>query len=388
MIWLRELIMSPAIATEPGKFYVWRASDDFAIHLSIKTVARLSAHVSRAANRGGSAELQGILLGRSMDEPVRATVVEDFQVLEPGDSGVGGGLDPGDLAAAICKAQEFAEQHPGQALVGFFRSRRDGRLNICPGDLAILNKLFGAPGDVALLIQTSRGNESDAALFYCDAGRVRPRDFGFGFPFDAEQLASGHPGWRYPDPIDRAPVTASAPPSQSPASTVPAPPPAPRISDFTMPPPPIPAAAASGIRWGRLAPTVILAALAIATIQFLTNRGSAVSAAPPEPPAAAVRSSDATATSDDSGLGLSVKASPHQLEIRWNRQSDPIAASEKGEMKITEEGITESVPFDQSQLHDGYVAYTPKTNDVNIRLEVTGKDGVTTSESVRTVAIP
>jgi hypothetical protein len=57
-------------------------------------------------------------------------------------------------------------------------------------------------------------------------------------------------------------------------------------------------------------------------------------------------------------------------------------------MKITDDGITESVPFDQSQLRDGYVAYTPKTSDVSIRLEVTGKDGGTTSESIRSVAIP
>jgi hypothetical protein len=154
-----------------------------------------------------------------------------------------------------------------------------------------------------------------------------------------------------------------------------------------MPPPPVPPSAENGIRWGRLAPTVVLAALAIATIQYLTNRAGAVSAAASAEAPAAVASVEAAA-SDDPGLGLSVKALPHQLEIRWNRQAGPIAASEKGEMKITEEGITESVPFDQSQLQDGYVAYTPKTNDVSIRLEVTGKDGATSSESVRTVAIP
>lgn len=387
MIWLREFIMTAAIATDPGKFYVWRASDDFAIHLNIKAIARLNAHVSRAASRGGSGELQGILLGRGIGEPFRATVVEDFQLLEPGEGRVSG-LDPGDLAAAVRKAQGFSDQGPEPHIVGFFRSRRDGRLNMCADDLEVLSKLFGAPGNVALLIQISRGNESDAALFYCDKGSVCPRDFGFGFPFDAEQLASGHPGWRYPDPIDRAPAAASAPSSRAPASEVPPPPPLPRISDFTMPPPPIPRSAESGIRWGRLAPTMILAGLAIAAIQFLSNRGSTVTAAPPEPPAAASSASAGAAATDDSRLGLSVKALPHQLEIRWNRQSDLIAASEKGEMKITEHGITQSVPFDQSQLHDGYVAYTPKTGDVSIRLEVTGKDGVTTSESVRTVAIP
>ena len=58
------------------------------------------------------------------------------------------------------------------------------------------------------------------------------------------------------------------------------------------------------------------------------------------------------------------------------------------DFQITEDGITEALPFDPSQLRDGYVAYTPKTNDVSIRLEVTAKDGSTKSESIRSVAIP
>lgn len=381
--------MTATMAPDPGKYYVWHACDDFAIHLSIKAIARLNVQISRAS-RGGSGELQGILLGRGVDEPFRATVVEDFQLLEPGEGGAGA-LDTEQLAAAIRQAQgtpgQGPEQGPPQGVIGFFRSRRDGRLNMCTGDLEILRKFFGAPGDVALLIQTSRGNERDAALFYQEGNGVRPQDFGFGFPFDAEQLASGHPGWRYPDPIDYSPVPAAASSSHAPASEVPPPHPLPRISDFAMPPPPI-QSTERGIRWGRLVPTVVLAALAIATIQFLTNRGGTVSAAPPDPPAAAAGASTASASAGDSGLGLTVQALPHQLEIRWNRQANPIAASQRGEMRITDDGITETVPFDPSQLHDGYVAYTPKTNDVSIRLEVTGKDGVATSESVRTVAIP
>jgi hypothetical protein len=57
-------------------------------------------------------------------------------------------------------------------------------------------------------------------------------------------------------------------------------------------------------------------------------------------------------------------------------------------MKITEAGTTQDVPFDQSQLRGGYVAYTPSTSDVTVRLEVTGADGGTMSESIRAAAIP
>jgi len=125
-----------------------------------------------------------------------------------------------------------------------------------------------------------------------------------------------------------------------------------------------------------------------------TNSSRAVAAAPSATESAASETSTSAAlpmamgAETENGLALSVTSRQHQLEIRWNRESAAIAASDQGVMKITDDGITEAVPLDPSQLRDGYVSYTPKTTDVNIRLEVTGRDGGTTSESVRAVAIP
>jgi hypothetical protein len=148
-----------------------------------------------------------------------------------------------------------------------------------------------------------------------------------------------------------------------------------------MPPPPVPLPGRTTIRWSRLVPTILIAALAIGVMQLATgSRHTDAAAAPNEIPASDIDS--------DHDLGLTVSSKQHQLEIRWNRESAVLANAEKGVMKITDDGITESLPFDQTQLRDGYVAYTPKTNDVNIRLEVTGKEGATKSESIRSVAIP
>jgi hypothetical protein len=93
-------------------------------------------------------------------------------------------------------------------------------------------------------------------------------------------------------------------------------------------------------------------------------------------------------TEDQSQLGLKVTTEPHQLEIRWNRAAPALASAASGTLRITEAGITEAVPFDPRELREGYVAYTPKTNDVSIRLEVAGAQGGATSESIRVVAIP
>src|ERR1700722_11329190 len=337
----RNITMSSQQGThrgyDPSTYYVWRASDGFAIHLRLKMVAELNAQISLAGGEaaGMRGMMRGILIGRTVETPFRTTVIEDFKLIAPGKD-VGEDL-------------ESVELGKGQRAVGFVRAQPEGRLNMSERDLQTFSRLFCETGSVGMLIRTSpRANASEAALFYWQNGGVQPRDFGFGFPLDAAQLASGHPGWRYPDPLADAP--------QPPAGS---------------------SAPQDGIRWLRLLPTAALVAIGIGALQMATNSSRTVAAAPPPTEAAAA-----------AGLALSVTTHSHQLEIRWNRESAVIQASDRGTMKITDDGITESVPFDQSQLRDGYVAYTPKTSDVSIRLEVTGKDGDTTSESIRSVAIP
>jgi hypothetical protein len=355
--------------SDPGNFYVWRASEGFAIHLSLSLVEQLTAQISLEGNETDG--IRGILLGRSLDTPQRATMIEDFKLI-PAREGNGPQSESDDALFEI--ASRMAEAGNEQRVVGFFRARRDGRLNLRQSDLETFSRLFCETGKVALLIQTSRrGNESDAALFYWQQGGVHPRDFGFGIPLDARRLAGGHPGWKYPDPLEAAPMPPT-PPAPKPPSPV-----------WTLPPPVSADTAQNGIRWSRLLPTAALVAMGMGALQLAMNSDRTVAAAPAPTEASAFEGSPSTPAGE---LGLKVTSLQHQLEIRWNRESAPIAASGSGVMKITEDGITETVPFDPSQLRDGYVDYTPRTTDVSIRLEVTGKDGGTTSESIRAVAIP
>jgi hypothetical protein len=349
--------MTTPLGYDPGrKFYVWRASDDFAIHLSLEVVTQLNAQISRVGSESQPLGLRGILLGRTIETPFRATLIEDFTLLPTSEGR--GNRDSDDALFQI--ARRMAEAASEQQVIGFFRTRRDGTLNMGWRDLETFSTLFGETGNVALMIQTSgRGNESEAALFYWQNGEAYPRDFGFGFPLEAGQLASGHPGWRYPDPVQ-----ALKPVPQAVVEL-----PAPERTTLARAPF---AAAPERIRWSRLLPTALLVGLAIGALQLATNSKQTVSAA----------------DGNQTGLGLTVASRQHQLEIRWNRQAAAIAASSNGVMKITEAGKTQAVPFDEEQLRDGFVAYTPTTNDVSIRLEVTGQDGGTTSESIRTVAIP
>jgi len=135
--------MSTPLGYEPGNFYVWRASDDFAIHLSLQVVTRLNAQISRAGNESQSGGLRGILLGRIVDTPFRATVIEDFKLLPPSEDPAN--LDADDaLFELACRMAEAGHE---QRALGFFRSRRDGTLNMGWRDLETF-RLFCESGNI------------------------------------------------------------------------------------------------------------------------------------------------------------------------------------------------------------------------------------------------
>ncbi len=359
--------MNDQIGYDPGSFYIWQASERFAIHLSLKLVSQLSAQITRAARDNQLNDVRGILLGRTVYNPARATVIEDLKLL-PSREGEGPEAFAPDsedsLFEIACRMSEPGNQlHP----VGFFRVHPDGDLRMGPHDHETFHRLFSETGDIALLIQTPKhGGETHAALFYWEQGGAQPRDFGFGFPLDASQLSDRHPGWRFPNPFDQTQPGEPARPKIPAAKE-------PRVSAPAL-------RSKERIHWSRLLLTAAFVVFAIVALQLATNSDRTL---------AAQRATEPSADAPSSlSLGLTVASRPHQLEIRWNRQSEFIAAADQGVMRITDAGVTEALSFDPPQLRDGYVAYTPKTNDISIRLEVTGKDGAARSESVRAVAIP
>jgi len=351
------------VGYDPANYYVWQAPGGLSVHLSLRVVRELTAQIAT------SGEIRGILLGRSITSPFTATMADDFVVIP---------------ASEDFEAARRGAEHDGRELrvIGYFRTQREGQLRMGPRDVRTFDRLFYENGNIGLLIRVARRGHGEAALFYWHDGQPQPRDFGFGFPFDEAKLAGGHPGWRFPDPFE---VEREAPMRSTFSSSAEAP----------------LAAATAGLRWSRLIPTMVLVVAAIVVTQKLWSSHGTTSASsapateaaesaaplatgPPSQPAAA-----STAPSNyETPLGLKVSAPPHQLEIRWNRAAAAIASAVKGTMSISEAGVTEAIPFDPQELREGYVAYTPKTNDVSIRFEVSGANGAATTESIRVVAIP
>lgn len=338
--------MNTQLGYDPANYYVWRTPDGFSIHLSLNVVRDLSAQI------GGPDEICGILLGRSITTPFAATIADDIAVIAPSD----------DFESA-----RRAAENDGRELraIGYFRSQRDGNLKLGPRDLQTFDRWFYENGSIGLFIRVLRRGDSEAALFYWEDGQPKPREFGFGFPFDAKKLAGGHPGWRYPDPLEPAEAAPARPPLRQP------------------PPEPL-VAPTAGIRWSRLLPTAALIVIGITVTQVLWN-SRATTSADSSGTAAATAPAMASATHT---LGLKADSQPHQLQIYWNRAAPAITSATTGTMSISEDGVTEAIPFEARDLREGYVAYSPRTKEVSIRFEVTAVDGTETTESIRVVAIP
>jgi hypothetical protein len=236
-------------------------------------------------------------------------------------------------------------------------------------DLQTFDRWFYENGNVGLLIRVPRRGDSEAALFYWQDGQPQPREFGFGFPFDATKLAGGHPGWRFPDPLE--------PEQEAPT----------RLAHGTPEAPVV--APSEGIRWSRLWPTAALVVIGIVATQLIWNsRGPRGTASADSSAPAATASATATASVAETPLGLKAASQPRQLQIGWNPAAPAVVAAVKGTMNISEAGVTEPVVFDAQALREGYIAYTPKTNDVSIRFEVTAANGSATTESIRVTATP
>jgi len=351
-----ENFRTESFVQDQPQFYMWQAPGTvLSIYLSLQVVEELTAEYVRTNAGGLPGDIHGVLLGRSMSEPHQATYVEDF-VLIPrrgiGKSGVTGSASDDELREMVCRLHRGVDA--GRQAIGFFRSQSDDKLIPSRGDLKIADRLFPQPENVVLLVRFSEQGDNEAAFFYRQNGKIQRRESFHAFPFDVAKLSRRHGGRRRED----------NPPLEWPR------PARPHVALE---------APKGGIRWWQLLPTAALFTLGSIAAQTALDRKAVTP----------VSVSDVTA-SYEAPLGLKVTSLPHQLQVRWNHDSKAIRAAERGEIRIAEGDVvvTQVIPIDRQQLLNGYVAYTPLTNDVSIRFEVKTPDGRTTIESIRAVAMP
>lgn len=85
------------------------------------------------------------------------------------------------------------------------------------------------------------------------------------------------------------------------------------------------------------------------------------------------------------GLALRVEPSGTDLLLTWNKNCEAIADATHGVLSISDGDRHEHYDMEANQLSIGSITYAPVTGDVSFKLEVTGKNQATITESVRSL---
>jgi TonB family protein len=90
----------------------------------------------------------------------------------------------------------------------------------------------------------------------------------------------------------------------------------------------------------------------------------------------------------DSRLGLKLDWTGTDWRLSWNPDAPALLKATKGQLFVTDGTMQKTVDLDASDLHGGTIIYSPLTNDVVWKLQVTDANdsAALISESVRTVS--
>lgn len=338
--------MEPIAQGGPG-YFVWEhPGRPFAVQLHLDVVDRLGREVMRgfSALPKRGAEVGGLLLGRIESGERTVVRLEDFQAVpcsyERGPSYLLNDLDKQRLAEAVARW----ESEPAGALrpVGFFRSHTREGLSLAPEDIALLEELFPAPEQVALLIRPFAFQVSQAGFLVRQDG-VFPEKPPLEFPFRRRELAGEAPAPRRSLSERRArrqeAAQAAAPPEDNP-----------ELDSFEPEPKWAPPAASPPAPWYKWATAVAWGVLlGLGATLLLPPRGG---------------------ESDPGSLELNLSAARagDSVSIRWNRDSAAVRNATHATLEIEDDGTWKTVPLEAAELRNGTVIYQNTSNVVRFRL--------------------
>jgi hypothetical protein len=352
--------MEPIAQGVPG-YFVWEhPGRPFAVHVHLDVVDRLGAEVMRGfgaiPKRG--AEVGGVLLGSI--EPGEPTIVrvEDFELVpcsyERGPSYLLNDLERTRFASAVARWESGAEG--AVRPVGFFRSHTRDGMSLAPEDAALLDELFPAAEQVALLIRPFAAKASQAGFLIREDGAF-PQEPPLEFPFRRRELAGEAPPPRrsfQERRPRRTPVPAHAAPQ----------------GDFAEEPPfePgrawTPAAASPARPWYKWAAALVCGLL----LGFGAARLILPRAGEGGPPRLE--------------LNLSAARAGDSITIRWNRDSAALRGATHAALEIEDGGISKTVPLEAAELRNGTVLYQNSSNLVRFRLVAYLSPQLTVSETL------
>ncbi len=358
--------MDPRTQDVPAH-YLWAPEGKtLAVQLEIDLVERLGTEILRgfgAVPKRG-AEVGGILLGTITPGSPTVVRIEDFEVVpcayRRGPSYL---LSP-EEAAAFESACQRRSKGPVYA-VGFYRGHTRDGFGLGQEDLDLMNEIFPAPANIALLVRPNATKASIGAIFFREGGRFQETT-PLEFPFRRWELTGEEPPPHRPmidRKRDRGPELVRSNPRSDPDSFEIAP----TFEEAEME--------------RRMAPLrqVRRTWLPMSFLFLLFGLGLGFLVALLAWP----KLNGTQGLTSEYELGLSVARTGENLTVRWNQQAPAIRSAQSAVLEI-DDGRYSPKPqdLDVAHLDNGSLIYRNSSKEVHFKLRVAQNSRLTVEETV------
>lgn len=353
------MAVADAEALKP-EVYTWTfPGAPIRIILSLDVVRRLRKEMEEAVRTPQATGAGGILLGKAAGRTKRVEIL-DFRPVDLGAGDSEGSLGAADLEKLKSLVEEAGHLRSGLSVVGCYRIRQGGNLQLTGQDLSVMQGGFADPSNVCLLIRQTEKGSADAGFFFWEAGQMNGEFSYMDFPFDEALLAEMPQAFPDAQPLmGRTAVESASTPTAAAPSRIPEPEKSNGVDQ--------------NIGLHKMLWMVVLCA-ALIVIGAAAYRLSRSQAALPR-----------IAQAVDEGVGLQVERHGSDLRVKWSRTAYMVENARVGILTIKDGQSEQTLYLDLPQLRTGSVLYTPATDKIHFRLEIFTSDGKSGSEAVLAV---
>ena len=343
-----------AAPAELPRAYLWNfPGAPIRIHLRLSVVSKIREYLLNGVDPDPTKckERGGLLLGTVRTNNVDITDFEPFRPDRPERHFLLSSPEKELLGLTLQNGERDS------AVVGYFRSDFRRGVQLYEEDLALARQFFSHPAQVFLVVRIDQEMTPDAGFFFWDGGRIFGEATFMQFPFDERLL----PSQEVAPPAAPPPVVQVVQP----------------ISQPVAPPQPKPAVA----RAPRSKIPYLIAGLSIALLAggyalfpyllpYLPKRSEE-----PKQPEPAARQPVSSPTL------LSVSQLDKNVEVTWDSQLPAFGDARIGVLTIKDGDWQVELPLTKVQLQMNKLIYPPKTDQLEITLEVFSSTGKSTKEA-------
>ncbi len=339
----------------PEDFSVWTSEGQGIsieyLHRALEDV-RLEAVKGITLLRHGGVEVGGVLFGTR--EEARIRIFDSRPLRSEYAYGPNLLLSQND-EEALKRLLEEAKADPklsGMEPVGWYHSHTRTGVFLSESDIAVYNRYFPEPWQVALIVHPAQLGPTEAGFFFREAdGSLRSDSSYHSFT-----IYPTYPPAKVLE-VDREMEGRAEPLSDSSSKELLLPPPHKYGADKP-----------SKLSWPWLLAALTLGVLGVGILAGVFH----ISGWPAGRPTLNLRATDRAG----------------QVHVEWDRGADPVQAAQKASLLIQDGDRKIETPLSGELLQHGSLTYRRKTSDVEIRLRVYGDDAEPVQESTRLIGLP